>query len=59
MLWFKDSPNSTLNEGCSLKAENVIMCCLIRTIAHLRAWSNGGMMISRENPKKLGRKRTQ
>jgi hypothetical protein len=41
----------------NLKTADVIMRCLIRAIAHLRwVWSNGGMMINREKPTKLGKK---
>jgi hypothetical protein len=39
--------------GLKMRAEDVIMCCLVRTIAHLRQ-RNGGMMISGGIQKTLG-----
>jgi hypothetical protein len=43
----------------NLKTEDVILCCVVRVIAHFRwddrwVWSNDGIIISRVNTKKLG-----
>jgi hypothetical protein len=35
---FCDQPSAVRNEAPDLKTEDVIMCCLLRDISHLRWW---------------------